>query len=186
MAVSVSGNLSVVVEDVVGNKLADIQGLLKNLEKGETKALGVSQLMLGLLIMINSIPLLSTDFTEIVAFGVPLWSGLVFVIAGCLSIMMEKYTNRKYLHACVAMSTAAMLTSVTALIIYVTDISKHLAVDCDPHGNCSNKHYTMMLSTGVKTSLALYTLIHIIISGIVTHTLYKARKHLDIYERISR
>lgn len=38
MAVSVSGNLPVAVEDVIGNKLAEKQAL----EKCETKALGVS------------------------------------------------------------------------------------------------------------------------------------------------
>ncbi|KAG5285627.1 hypothetical protein AALO_G00005550 [Alosa alosa] len=186
MAVSISRDLSVTVgEDVIADKLADKQALLQNLEKSQSKALGVSQLMLGLLVMMNSIPLLFTDYTEILTFGVPLWSGLVFVIAGCLAITLEKYINRKYLFSCVAMSAAAVLTSATALIIYFTDITKHPAEYCASREECSHKHYAMLLSTGVKTSLAFYTMIQTIISIILTVTLYKARKHLDIYERIS-
>ncbi|XP_041960654.1 transmembrane protein 176 isoform X1 [Alosa sapidissima] len=191
MAVSISRDLSVTVgEDVVADKLADKQALLQNFEKSQSKALGVSQLMLGLLVMMNSIPLLFTDYTEILTFGVPLWSGLVVIFLlskypGCLAITLEKYINRKYLFSCVAMSAAAVLTSATALIIYFTDITKHPAEYCASREECSHKHYAMLLSTGVKTSLAFYTMIQTIISIILTVTLYKARKHLDIYERIS-
>ncbi|XP_012692529.1 transmembrane protein 176 isoform X2 [Clupea harengus] len=185
MAVSVSSDLSVTVgEDVVADKLPDKQTLMKNFQKVQSKALGVSQLMLGLLVMINSIPLLCTDFTEVVTFGVPLWSGLVFVIAGSLATMMEKYTNKNYLYSCIAMSVAAMLASTTALIIYFIDITRHQAAECartDIHTTCVNEHYTVLFSIGVKTSLALYTLIHAIISAILTHSLNKARKNLGVY-----
>ncbi|XP_042559047.1 transmembrane protein 176 isoform X3 [Clupea harengus] len=166
MAVSVSSDLSVTVgEDVVADKLPDKQTLMKNFQKVQSKALGVSQLMLGLLVMINSIPLLCTDFTEVVTFGVPLWSGLV-------------------LYSCIAMSVAAMLASTTALIIYFIDITRHQAAECartDIHTTCVNEHYTVLFSIGVKTSLALYTLIHAIISAILTHSLNKARKNLGVY-----
>ncbi|XP_062384625.1 transmembrane protein 176 [Sardina pilchardus] len=187
MAVSVSRDLSVTVgEDIVADKLADRQALLQNLEKSQSKALGVSQLMLGLLVMMNSIPLLFTDCTEILTFGVPLWSGFVFVIAGCFAIMLEKFISRKYLFSCVAMSAAAALTSAVALIIYLTDITKHPTKYCASHELCSDEHYATLLSTGLKTSLACYTTVQTVISIILTLTLYKARKHLDIYERINR
>ncbi|KAG9328878.1 hypothetical protein JZ751_010055 [Albula glossodonta] len=78
MAVSVARDLSVTVSDHTMDKLAERQQALREgIQKGEPKVLGVSQLMVGVTVISYSLPLLSTDFTEVMAFGVPWWSGIM-------------------------------------------------------------------------------------------------------------
>uniref|UniRef100_A0A0E9R714 Uncharacterized protein n=1 Tax=Anguilla anguilla TaxID=7936 RepID=A0A0E9R714_ANGAN len=80
MAVSISRDLSVMVEDTSVRKLTDRQEALKeSIQKGEPKVLGVSQVMVGVVVISYSLPLLASDFTEVVNFGVPWWSGTVFI-----------------------------------------------------------------------------------------------------------
>ncbi|XP_063075357.1 membrane-spanning 4-domains subfamily A member 12-like isoform X2 [Engraulis encrasicolus] len=190
MAVSVSTDLSVTVADnIVEVKLTERQTLMKSIEKNECKALGVSQVMLGLLIMLNSITLLCSETTtEVVAFGVPLWTGLVFVTAGSLATMIEKHTNRKYICYCIITSAVAVVAAVPALIIYIVDIARHPEEDCvhtDTHDDCSHLHYSMLFRKSLKTTLAMYTVVHAVISSIVTYNLHGARRQLDQYTRIN-
>ncbi|KAL2097354.1 hypothetical protein ACEWY4_006561 [Coilia grayii] len=188
MAVSISTDLSVTVgDDVVADKLAKKQSLLNSIEKNECKALGVSQVMLGLLIMMDSITLLFSDTTEVVTFGVPLWTGLVFVTAGSLATMIEKYTyNRNYICCCINTSAVAIVVAAPALIIYFTDIARNPVEDCvHPETEECHMHYSTLSRRVVKTTLAIYTLIHAIISTILTYILHRARKQLDHYTTIN-
>uniref|UniRef100_A0A4W5KNJ0 Uncharacterized protein n=1 Tax=Hucho hucho TaxID=62062 RepID=A0A4W5KNJ0_9TELE len=97
MAVSVSRDLSVsVTTDINSDKLTDgRQALRESIQKGDPKAFGVSQVMIGVMVMSYSIPLLSTEFTEVMSFGVPWWSGLSFIAAGVVAIVMEKHSSMK-------------------------------------------------------------------------------------------
>ncbi|KAJ8339860.1 hypothetical protein SKAU_G00344930 [Synaphobranchus kaupii] len=72
--VSVSRDLSVMVEETTLHKLTDRRAALReSIKKGEPKVLGVSQVMVGVIIISHSIPLLASDFTE----GRDLWGTLV-------------------------------------------------------------------------------------------------------------
>ncbi|KAF7213369.1 transcript variant X2 [Nothobranchius furzeri] len=78
MAVEISKDLVVqVLEDVNVIKLTTRQQVLcAAIRRGETKCLGVTQVMLGLMVMSYSIPLHITEATDVVTFGVPWWTGL--------------------------------------------------------------------------------------------------------------
>lgn len=97
MAVAVSRDLTVqVLEDVNTVKLTDRQQALHAaIQRGEPKCLGVSQVMLGLMVMSYSIPLHFTEFTEVVNLGVPWWSGLTFITAGVVAIILDKHCTMK-------------------------------------------------------------------------------------------
>ncbi|KAF7213370.1 transcript variant X1 [Nothobranchius furzeri] len=80
MAVEISKDLVVqVLEDVNVIKLTTRQQVLcAAIRRGETKCLGVTQVMLGLMVMSYSIPLHITEATDVVTFGVPWWTGLTY------------------------------------------------------------------------------------------------------------
>uniref|UniRef100_A0A4W6E1J5 Transmembrane protein 176 n=1 Tax=Lates calcarifer TaxID=8187 RepID=A0A4W6E1J5_LATCA len=152
MAVAVSRDLTVqVLEDVNAVKLTDRQQALRAaIQRGEPKCLGVSQVMLGLMVMSYSIPLHFTELTEVVSLGVPWWSGLMFIAAGVVAIILDKHCTMKILQVCLMVSVASTVLSVVAVIIYSVDMEKNPEVPCVKtiHGNCNDKHYA---TVGVTT-----------------------------------
>ncbi|CAG5945492.1 unnamed protein product [Menidia menidia] len=89
MAVSVSRDLTVQVhEDANVVKLTDRrQELRAAIQRGEPKSLGVSQVMLGLMVMSYSIPLHFTELTEVVSTG--------FITAGVFAVILDKHCTMK-------------------------------------------------------------------------------------------
>ncbi|KAK5615362.1 hypothetical protein CRENBAI_002385 [Crenichthys baileyi] len=132
MAVSVSRDLKVQVqEDVNKVKLSDRQQELRNaIQRGEPKCLGVSQVMLGLMVISYALPLQFTEHTDVVIFGVPWWTGLTFIAAGSIAIMLDKHCTMKILQVYVIVSVATVVLSVVAVIIYSVDLNKHPQTPC--------------------------------------------------------
>lgn len=186
MAVSVSRDLTVrVLEDPNTLKLAERQQALKiAIQKGEPKCLGVSQVMLGLMVMSYSIPLLFTEFTEVVALGVPWWSGLMFITAGAVSIFLDKHCTMKILQLCLMMSVVSVTLSVVAVIIYSVDMNKNPEEPCmktTEDKRCDEKHYETRLSRGVKSSLLVFTVAQTVIAAILCVLLFRQRRSFVSY-----
>ncbi|KAI3353229.1 hypothetical protein L3Q82_019264 [Scortum barcoo] len=143
----------------------------------------VSQVMLGLMVMSYSIPLHFTEFTEVVSLGVPWWSGLTFITAGVVAIVLDKHSNMKILWVCLIVSLVATVLSVVAVIIYSVDIDRNPEIPCIKmqHGSCNEKHYVTRLSRGLKSSLLLFTLAQTTISAIVCFLLFRQRHNFGQY-----
>ncbi|XP_014064410.1 membrane-spanning 4-domains subfamily A member 12 [Salmo salar] len=198
MAVSVARDLSVsVTTDINADKLTDRrQALRENIQKGEPKALGVSQVMIGVMVMSYSLPLLSTEFTEVVTFGVPWWSGLSFIAAGVVAIVMEKHSSMKLLGVCMVVTLVAILVSLLALIFYFIDLHNNPETTCNhsltPETHyiqvyeCDHQHYATMFSYGVKSSLLLFTIIQITISSTLSYILYMERRRYSLYSSLNQ
>ncbi|KAM9398571.1 membrane-spanning 4-domains subfamily A member 12-like isoform 1-T1 [Salvelinus alpinus] len=198
MAVSVSRDLSVsVTTDINADKLTDRrQALRESIQKGEPKALGVSQVMIGVMVMSYSIPLLSTEFTEVVTFGVPWWSGLSFIAAGVVAIVMEKQSSMKLLGVCMVVTLVAILVSLLALIFYFIDLHNNPETPCN-HSlapathyiqlyECDHQHYATMFSYGIKSSLLLFTIIQITISSTLSYIMYMERRRYGPYSSLNQ
>ncbi|XP_032381892.1 transmembrane protein 176 isoform X2 [Etheostoma spectabile] len=99
MAVAVHRDLTVqVLQDGNAAKLTDRQQAVHAaVKRGDPKCLGVSQVMLGLMVMSYSIPLHFTEVTEVVRLGVPWWSGLTFIATGVVAIVLDKHSTMKIL-----------------------------------------------------------------------------------------
>ncbi|XP_033829018.1 transmembrane protein 176 [Periophthalmus magnuspinnatus] len=190
MAVAVNRDLTVqVLADANVVKLMDSkQALRAAVQKGEPKCLGVSQLMLGLLVMGYSIPLHLTEHTEVVWMGVPWWSGLSFVIAGVVSILLDKYCNMNHLYACLVTSVITTVIAIMAIIVYSVDIERNPATPCikQMYDNCDDKHYATKLSKGVKSALLLFTLAQTTISGVLSFLLFRQRRSFQIYNPLNQ
>ncbi|XP_038589388.1 membrane-spanning 4-domains subfamily A member 12-like [Micropterus salmoides] len=189
MAVAVSRDLTVqVLEDVNTVKLTDRQQALRAaIQRGEPKCLGVSQVMLGLMVMSYSIPLHFTEATEVVILGVPWWSGLTFITAGVVAIVLDKHCTMKILQVCLMVSIVSTMLSVVAVIIYSVDMDMNPEVACvkSLHGNCSETHYATRLSRGVKSSLLLFTLAQAAISAILCFLLFRQRRSFGQYTSLT-
>ncbi|KAK1886580.1 Membrane-spanning 4-domains subfamily A member 12 [Dissostichus eleginoides] len=182
MAVAVCRDLTVtVLEDVNAAKLTERQQALRAaIQRGEPKCLGV---MLGLMVLSYSIPLLFTELTEVVLLGVPWWSGLTFITAGVVTIVLDKHCTMKILQVCLVVTMVSMLLSVVALIIYSVDMGKNPAVPCvkNPDGACSELHHATRLSRGVKASLLIFTLAQTAISAVLCFLLFRQRHGFGPY-----
>uniref|UniRef100_A0AAQ4NZQ3 Transmembrane protein 176 n=1 Tax=Gasterosteus aculeatus aculeatus TaxID=481459 RepID=A0AAQ4NZQ3_GASAC len=179
MAVSVSRDLTVeVLEDVNAVKLSDRQQALRAaIRRGEPKSLGVSQVMLGLMVMSYSIPLHFTVATEVVTFGVPWWSGLTFITAGAVAIVLDKHCTMKILQGCLIASGASALLSVVAVIIYSVDMDMNPLLPCETTDDpCSDEHDATALSRGLKSVLLLFTVAQMVISAVVFFLLFRQRR----------
>ncbi|XP_035033726.2 transmembrane protein 176 [Hippoglossus stenolepis] len=189
MAVAVSRDLTVqVLEDANAVKLTDRQQVLRAaVQRGEPKCLGVSQVMLGLMVMSYSIPLHVTEFTEVVTLGVPWWSGLMFITAGVVAIYLDKHCTMKTLHLCLMVSVVSTVLSVAAVIIYSVDIDKSPVVTCVKVAkeNCTEKDFALRLSRGLKSSLLLFTLAQTAISAVLSFLLFRQRRSFGQYTSLS-
>ncbi|KAJ4926926.1 hypothetical protein JOQ06_014668 [Pogonophryne albipinna] len=189
MAVAVCRDLTVtVLEDVNAAKLTERQQALRAaIQRGEPKCLGVSQVMLGLMVVSYSIPLLFTEVTEVVLLGVPWWSGLTFITAGVVTIVLDKHCTMKILRVCLVVTMVSTLLSVVALIIYSVDMGKNPAVPCvkNPDGVCSEQHHATRLSRGVKASLLVFTLAQTAISAVLCFLLFRQRHGFGPYASLS-
>lgn len=173
-----------VLQDSNTVKLMDSkQALRAAVQRGEPKCLGVSQLMLGLMIITYSIPLHLAEHTEVVWLGVPWWSGLTFVVAGSVAILLDKYCTMNNLYACLAASVVSTVLSIMAIIIYSVDLERNPVTPCikQMYDSCDDLHYTTKLSKGVKSALLLFTVAQTVISGVFCFLLYRQRSSFQIY-----
>ncbi|XP_041840197.1 transmembrane protein 176 isoform X1 [Melanotaenia boesemani] len=189
MAVSVCRDLTVqVMEDVNTVKLTDRQQEMRAaIQRGEPKCLGVSQVMLGVMVISYSIPLHLVEFTDVVALGVPWWSGLMFITAGVVAIILDKHCTMKFLQVCLMVSAGSLVLSMVAVIIYSVDMDKNPEVPCQKmfHGNCDDKHFATKLSRGLKSSLLVFTLTQTAISAIICFLLFRQRRSFGPYTSLT-
>ncbi|XP_076831659.1 transmembrane protein 176 [Brachyhypopomus gauderio] len=188
MAVTVSSDLSVRVSaDQNVEKLTDKQEALKeSLQKGESKAIGVSQVMLGFLVISYSMPLLAAEFTEVLMFGVPWWSGFIFVVAGAVTLVMEKRNNIEMVLPCLVITALATIISLAALIIHCIDVMNHPETICNPDLNqiCDDKHYATAFSFGLKSILIFLYTVATSTSSAFSFILYKEMKKFHNYSLV--
>uniref|UniRef100_A0A3Q2Q988 Membrane-spanning 4-domains subfamily A member 12 n=1 Tax=Fundulus heteroclitus TaxID=8078 RepID=A0A3Q2Q988_FUNHE len=189
MAVSVSRDLNVQVqEDVNKVKLKDKQQELRAaILRGEPKCLGVGQIMLGLMVISYSLPLHVTEATHVVNFGVPWWTGLTFIAAGSIAIVLDKHCAIKIMKACLIVSVASMVLSVVAVVIYSVDLNKYHLSPCEDQKDysCTRHYYGMKISTGIKSSLLLFTLAQTAISVVFSWILFRQRHNFEQYAALS-
>nr|XP_057940468.1 transmembrane protein 176 [Doryrhamphus excisus] len=185
MAVSVTRDLAVqVLEDENSAKLTDRQqDVCGANQKGQPKCLGVSQIMLGLMIMSYSIPLHFTEVTEVVFLGVPWWSGLMFVMAGVVAVILDKRCTVRTYQVSFMVNIVSMVLSVVAVIIYSVDMDKHPEASCvkNQHGTCSEQFYATTLARGLKSSLLVFTLAQTAVCSTLCILLYRHKRTFGLY-----
>ncbi|XP_007574685.1 transmembrane protein 176 [Poecilia formosa] len=196
MSVTISRDLSVqVLDDPNKVKLTDRQQQLHAaIQKGEPKCLGLSQVMLGLMVMTYSLPLHFIEHTHVVNFGVPWWTGLTFIAAGSIAMTLDKHFSVKIVQVCLVTSVAAMVLSAVAVIIYSLDLYKHTLPHCEmtteplsyyPLDPCRDKINATKFSKGLKSSLLFFTLVQAVLSAVFCWLLYRQKHIFSQYAAIN-
>uniref|UniRef100_UPI00398F362B membrane-spanning 4-domains subfamily A member 15-like isoform X2 n=1 Tax=Pristiophorus japonicus TaxID=55135 RepID=UPI00398F362B len=91
--------------------------------EGEPKALGVTQILIGLVHITIAIPLVLTIRSAAMSLGTPFLIGVVFIISGAVSIAAEKNPHIKLLRACLATNIISSMLAAGGAIVYIVDIA---------------------------------------------------------------
>ncbi|XP_066535766.1 transmembrane protein 176 [Hoplias malabaricus] len=186
MAVTVSSDLSVnLSEDNNVKKLTEKREDLKeSLRKGEPKIMGMSQVVVGFLIICYSIPLHSTI---VVKFGVQWWSGTTFIIAGAFALVMEKRNSIKLVFMCLVITVLAALVSLLALALYAVDLYEDSEVTCseNTYSYCIDIEYAYKFSREMKSMLTCLIVVETAVSSTFSYMLYKERRRFLSYSLVN-
>ncbi|XP_069083954.1 membrane-spanning 4-domains subfamily A member 4D-like isoform X2 [Pleurodeles waltl] len=98
---------------------------LQKFIKGEPKALGVAQILIGLIQFILGIILaisMGTIFSVGVIVGIPFWAGIFFIISGSLSTAAERNRNICLVKASLGMNIVSSVAAFLGFIFYAIDL----------------------------------------------------------------
>ncbi|XP_051778549.1 membrane-spanning 4-domains subfamily A member 12-like [Erpetoichthys calabaricus] len=82
----------------------------KNCLNGEPKALGVLQILIGMLNIFLGI-ILFTSLSFLKYTGIPIWGGIFYIISGSLSVASDRYHHRSLINGNLAMNIISSISS---------------------------------------------------------------------------
>ncbi|XP_078528079.1 membrane-spanning 4-domains subfamily A member 4A-like isoform X1 [Lissotriton helveticus] len=135
--------------------------------RGEPKALGVVQIILGMMLIALGSLLLNNPFPGIYANGgVPFWGATFYIISGAISVAAEKKGTSGLVRGSMAMNIVSTIITIPAIIITSIDIlvmsikmNESSACDNSPPGNdgqsCSSYQAGLVAQQRGVTALAL-------------------------------
>ncbi|XP_072329851.1 membrane-spanning 4-domains subfamily A member 4D-like isoform X2 [Scyliorhinus torazame] len=120
-----NGALHQSIAAMVNQNTAGVQEMLK----GKLKALGITQIVTGIISIIIGIVQIciwqgriDTNFFSVVI-GTPWWTGVPFIIAGALAVAAEKEQTQCVIKGCLSMNIINAIICIPATIIYSLNLS---------------------------------------------------------------
>ncbi|XP_048382319.1 membrane-spanning 4-domains subfamily A member 15-like [Stegostoma tigrinum] len=153
---------------------------LQKFLEGEPKALGVTQILNGLVQISFGIPLsVATDFHSKLL-GSPFVIGIMFIVSGALSIAAEKDPNIKLLRACLTWNVVSGFLAAAGGIIYVTDILDILHCT-GSYTQCTHARDFYIISYVTVAILLLFTLLQLTVCITVSAFVCKSTRCCSPY-----
>ncbi|KAF5896759.1 membrane-spanning 4-domains subfamily A member 4A-like, partial [Clarias magur] len=139
------------------------QSPLQKFLKGQPKALGVVQIMIGLLTILFGIVMAVPGWAISVISGVVFWGSLLHIIAGSLAVSGSNKLNKCVVKAALVLNIHSAITAGSAIIILTLDL-------VIPHG-CYYYNYNLVcnyiaesLTKGISGVLLIFSLLQFTVS----------------------
>ncbi|KAK1153202.1 membrane-spanning 4-domains subfamily A member 15-like [Acipenser oxyrinchus oxyrinchus] len=105
-----------------GTVASQLPGPMQTFLRGQPKALGVVQIIIGIVSLLFG-PVLVDAYTFAGAIGLPLWTGVWYIISGSLAVAAENTPRRDLMKACLGMNIVSSVFAGVGFIIYSVNLS---------------------------------------------------------------
>ncbi|KYO41703.1 membrane-spanning 4-domains subfamily A member 8-like [Alligator mississippiensis] len=142
--------------------------ILENYLKAEHKALGIVQIMIGLIhIGSGMVFALGSYFISLaLVSGYVFWGGLLFIASGSLSVASEKNPIDCHMKGSLGMNIISAIAAIVGLILMIADVS----IRSMPY----NESYFLLMSTeGITAMLIIFSILELVVAIRVTHFGYQ-------------
>ncbi|XP_059498795.1 membrane-spanning 4-domains subfamily A member 8-like [Stegostoma tigrinum] len=129
--------------------------------KGELKALGVTQIMVGIVCVMFGTPLLLSLLSMTTIIGTPWWSGLLFIVSGSMSVATERQPGRCLVGGCLASNTVSAVAAAIAGFLFFTDL---FVEPCTHTHLCLQLRGMLEVSTSLKVLLLMFDVLELVLS----------------------
>ncbi|XP_028837494.1 membrane-spanning 4-domains subfamily A member 4A-like [Denticeps clupeoides] len=89
--------------------------------KGEPKALGTVEIMIGVIMLLFAIVIAIKSEGVVLYSGIMFWGAIIYIIAGSLSVAAEKNLNQCLVKASLGMNIVSSIVAGTAIILHSVD-----------------------------------------------------------------
>ncbi|XP_015194573.1 membrane-spanning 4-domains subfamily A member 4D-like [Lepisosteus oculatus] len=145
--------------------------MLKKLLKGGPKALGTVQILIGVLNLMMGLLLVFTKPTMVTFFGVPFWTGAMYIISGSLSVASHKGANIHMIKGTIAMNIISCIMACVAIVFLCIDLSMRHS-NCWPWSSFTYEYRDCQLITfqlnaaldGIRGILLIYSVVELCVA----------------------
>ncbi|KAG7494200.1 membrane-spanning 4-domains subfamily A member 4A-like [Solea senegalensis] len=134
--------------------------------KGRPQALGTIQIIIGLMILLFGIAMTPEADTLGIYSGIFVWGAAFYITAGSLTVAAGRRPSRCLVNCAMAFSIVAVVTAVTATILYSLD-GAGISIYCGYYGNYRSCYKYMSRMMGVSGVLAVFNALQLIVSAVV-------------------
>ncbi|XP_072427936.1 membrane-spanning 4-domains subfamily A member 4D-like [Chiloscyllium punctatum] len=120
-----NGQLNQIASAAHAENTSRVQQMLK----GKLKALGITEIITGLIVIIIGIVKISMRSRRLwlslfsLRFGTPWWTGALFIVAGSLAVVVEKMPTDCMIRGCLAMNIVSAISCLPAIVIYALNLT---------------------------------------------------------------
>ncbi|KAF7711063.1 membrane-spanning 4-domains subfamily A member 4A-like [Silurus meridionalis] len=135
--------------------------------KGEPKALGIVQIVIGIMILLFGFVLIGVTISPTIVSGIALWGPIIYISSGSLSVAAANHKNPCAMKASLVMNVISAVAAGLTLILFAVDM---LVFDDVLMRWCYNYNYYRCYSSmlimwhGIYGVLFVFTLLLFIIS----------------------
>ncbi|XP_058871452.1 membrane-spanning 4-domains subfamily A member 15-like [Acipenser ruthenus] len=105
-----------------GTVASQLPGPLQTFLRGQPKALGVVQIIIGIVSLLFG-PVLVNVYIFAGDIGLPFWTGVWYIISGSLAVAAENIHRRDLVKACLGMNIISSIFAGVGFILYSVDLS---------------------------------------------------------------
>ncbi|KAK6477925.1 membrane-spanning 4-domains subfamily A member 4A-like isoform X1 [Huso huso] len=105
-----------------GTVASQLPGPLQTFLRGQPKALGVVQIIIGIVSLLFSPVLMNADTVEGII-GLPFWTGVWYIISGSLAVAADNTHRRGLVKACLGMNIVSSVFAGVGSILYSISVS---------------------------------------------------------------